>query len=261
MHLYLNTEQARELSDILGFTAPQFAPGLVATYDTLNFYSPDQPLILTPTYCERGLLNNPIPMHPSPGDMFLTMPDENMQIIIQDEFTGSNRTFLLSRAHYEHINAPLIMIPYRLGPITATVAIELDNDLRVSRMIMITEGQYYQPDLDRARMHLRQAMIEIVPVVTGMLYTWNTRGDEFVFLNPPKPMQVRGEITGISTLSLGPAKHVVNPRDNPTGITRSPHERIGHWRTLASGEQVWIDTMIVHKEDFIPGVHNVKVLK
>lgn len=263
MHLYLNTDQAASLIHVDGYSQQYFRAPLISLFDTLGFYSPADPGMLIPPamLAHHGVLHNPINMHRLEPSPFLVMPSEEMQVTIQDEMTGQFRAFVLTRTGPAYGSFPMIFIPWSTPTIQANLAVVFDNELRIIRFNLTTQGYYHQDELQMMKQGMRECMLDIVPIASALLYAWNTRGREQITLNPPKPMQARGQISNASTLTLGPVKQITNPRDNPTDIVRSPHLRSGHWREYQDGTKIWIDEIIVRKDEFIADQHGMKVLK
>lgn len=99
---------------------------------------------------------------------------------------------------------------------------------------------------------LRIITLELLPILLGYLHTVNDRPRERVRLGPPKIQNVTLEPSGSNTQYLGPVREVVNPRDNPTGGVKAPHERSGHRRLLRDGTYTWVRATKVHADEFEP---------
>lgn len=263
MHLYLNTQQADTLTRTDGYSYDYFRAPLLSLFDSLGFYSPADPGMLIPPaqFAHYGVLHYPINSYNLPPSPFLVMPAEDMTVTIQDEITGQYKFFHITRTDPSQGSFPMIFIPWVTPSMQATLAVVFDNELRIIRFNLTTQGYYHQDELDAMKRSMRELMMGIVPVVGAMLYAWNTRGREQITLNPPKAMRARGQVSNVSTLTLGPVKQVTNPRDNPTDIVRSPHLRAGHWREYKDGTKTWIDEIVVHKDLFDVDQHGTKILK
>lgn len=99
---------------------------------------------------------------------------------------------------------------------------------------------------------LIQAMLQELPVMLGYIVHWNTRNRIPYTLGEPREYNVLDDHTSPSTQNVGDIKSITNPRDNPTGITKRPHERAGHKRRLSSGEIIEISPTIVHQDEYVP---------
>lgn len=101
------------------------------------------------------------------------------------------------------------------------------------------------------RQVLMNAAFTDLPTILGYLVTFNTRSRTEFTLGDPRSYNVNGSHSA-PTQTLGDVRHITNPRDNPTGITKSPHERSGHKRRLPSGQIIEVAPSIVHREDYVP---------
>lgn len=92
-----------------------------------------------------------------------------------------------------------------------------------------------------------------LPTVLGYIVANTLRGRQQYTLGEAREYNVHGNHNSPSTQNLGNVLEITNRRDNPTDITKRPHERAGHTRTLASGRVIDISPTIVHKDDYEPG--------
>jgi hypothetical protein len=91
-----------------------------------------------------------------------------------------------------------------------------------------------------------------LPTVLGYIVANTLRGRQQYTLGEIHTFNVRGNHDSPSTQNLGAVREITNPRDNPTDITKRPHERAGHLRKLASGRVIEISPTVVHKDDYEP---------
>lgn len=104
----------------------------------------------------------------------------------------------------------------------------------------------------RARGVLMNSLAMELPTVFGYLWSLTVRRRERVTLGSPREYSVNDDHSSEPTQNIGAVQEIANPRDNPTGITKRPHERAGHSRRLPSGEIVYVQPTTVHKEEYVP---------
>lgn len=191
---------------------------------------------------------------------FLDMPAEHFNVIVEDQWLGQQFYGQVGRTAD---NGAVLIIPGKIANHEATLNVSFGTDLSIGFMTLYCyQGYYSVQQLMTALPEFRAKLNELLPVVSGMLYAWNTRGHQSIMLGPKKPMQVRGIVSGVSVLQINrPGTTILNPRHNPTGITRSPHIRAGHWRTLSDGTQVWVSESVIHEDIFIPGQHDQRTVR
>lgn len=56
----------------------------------------------------------------------------------------------------------------------------------------------------------------------------------------------------------GPLRVSQNQPHTGTGSSRSPHERIGHWRNYRSGKRVWVRDCKIHGGSYVPRNYRVE---
>lgn len=219
-------------------------------FDTMMLPSPQSPNTMTSS---NPLMHS---LHPMSQNDYLRMPGEDFQIIVEDQG-------ILSIGHISRWqNGAILKIPGYIGSHEAFLVLEITEDLYLRNLRVTCFGTGYSIlNVVNGLQAFRSELLEIIPVLSAMLYRWNNRGDETIILSPPKAMVARGQITNASVIRLQPAVHVANPRDNPTDIVRSPHIRAGHWRTYSNGTRTWINQSVIHADDFIHNIHDQRRVK
>lgn len=132
----------------------------------------------------------------------------------------------------------------------ATLYLEFDHALTLT-CLGITFGPFAKSYPHERRMVMNAAFIDL-PTILGYIVTCNSRGRSLVTLGEPREYNVLDNHDSQPVQNLGDVLGVTNPRDNPTGITKRPHERAAHDRTLADGRVVEVQSSIVHVEDYVP---------
>lgn len=237
---------ARELFDTLGYTNRAFPDNLYP----LGMLGGGIPLDLQPQA-----------IHPvSNPSGILLLPANVFNVIVEDWLIGNQYVAQVSEQPNGGIH---ISIPGKIGNADATLNLGLSAQLKVEFMTIYSPNGFFTAlQLMDGLQKFRIWMKELLPTISGLVMTWNTRGRDFVWLGPKKPMQVRGQIMGVSVLQVDRSSTTtLNPRYNPTDITRSPHIRAAHWRNYADGSRKWIPACTIHEEDFVPGVHDRRILK
>lgn len=190
---------------------------------------------------------------------YLDMPAEHFNVIVEDSWLGQQFFASVGRT----VNGVILIIPGKIGNYDATLNVTLDPALNIEFMTLYCPNGYYSAtQLFQALPYFRERLVELLPVFSGMVYTWNTKGRQSIMLGPKKQMQVRGIVSGVSVLQVNrPGTTILNPRHNPTGITRSPHIRAAHWRHHADGTKSWIPETVIHEPQFIPNVHDQRIVR
>lgn len=242
-----DTEQIALVFDTLGYTQSvvrpdnlypaMFADGIIPMFNRLPAIHP---------------INNP--------SGFLNLPGHIFNVIVEDWLLGNQYHAQVSQSPTNGVH---LMIPGAIAGQDAQLNIGLSPDLQVEFMTLYCPNGYFSIfQLSEGLAQFRGLLLEVLPVVSGMVFSWNTRGRDYVWLGPKKQMQVRGIISGVSVLELNrPGTTILNPREHDTGITRSPHIRSGHWRNFADGTRTWIPAVVIHEDDFVPGVHDQRILR
>lgn len=98
---------------------------------------------------------------------------------------------------------------------------------------------------------LVNALHNELPTIVGYLLTVYLRNRFDYRLEDPLEYTIRGS-NNTPTQYVGDVKHVLNPRENHTGISKRPHERAGHYRTMPNGDKRYISPTTVHKDEYEP---------
>lgn len=159
------------------------------------------------------------------------------KLVVKETRSGNIRIHVYSNIANRNVSRAVFTMTPTLELISASVFHE-------DGMPRYKEGQNFRD--------LRLVTLELLPVVLGYLHTINDRPRERVRLGPPKIQNVTLEPSGSNTQYLGPVREVMNPRDNPTGGVKAPHERSGHRRLLRDGTYTWVRATTVHPEEFEP---------
>lgn len=104
----------------------------------------------------------------------------------------------------------------------------------------------YQGD---GRIAVMNVLYDQLPSLLGYIVWCNSRARSSITLGEPQEYEARGS-NADPTQYLGPVRDVTNPRDNPTGIPKRPHERSGFFRQNADGTKTWVPPTVVHKDRF-----------
>ena len=102
-----------------------------------------------------------------------------------------------------------------------------------------------------ARCTLMSAAFSHLPTILGYMVHVGTRQRTDFTLGDPRQYSSHGS-SEESVQHIGDVKVITNPRDNPTGIAKRPHERAGHYRQNADGTRTWIAPTVVHPDDYEP---------
>jgi hypothetical protein len=99
-----------------------------------------------------------------------------------------------------------------------------------------------------------------LPATLGFIAVFNNRQRFQVTLGEPQKIEPRGTTSDFRTQHLGNVREVMNRRDNPSGISRSPHRRSATTKKLKDGRIVPVRGTIVHRDayDGLDGPKNVK---
>lgn len=262
--IYIAGNEAKDLAKL----NPNYAEAVETIardlFDTLGYTNRMYPDNLYPLGMPGGCIPpeyRPQAIHPvSNPSGTLLLPANIFNVIVEDWMTGSQYTAQICEQPNGGIH---ISIPNNIGRASASLVVSLSPQMQVDFMSVYSPNGYFTAlELLAGLQNFRNLMKELLPAISGLVMTWNTRGRDFVWLGPKKTMQVRGQIMGVSMLQVDrPSTTTLNPRDNPTEITRSPHIRAAHWRNYADGTRKWIPACTIHEEDFEPGVHDKRILK
>lgn len=99
---------------------------------------------------------------------------------------------------------------------------------------------------------LMNAAFMDLPTILGYIVDTNTRNRTSFTLGDPRQYNVLGNHDAEPVQNLGDILQFTNPRENPTGITKRPHERAGHTRQLADGRIIDVQPTTVHRDDYEP---------
>lgn len=102
------------------------------------------------------------------------------------------------------------------------------------------------------RRALMNAAFMDLPTILGYIVDTNMRNRTSFTLSDPRQYTVRDNHDGPSFQNLDDIRQITNPRDNPTGITKRPHERAGHTRQLSDGRIIDVQPTTVHRDEYEP---------
>lgn len=127
---------------------------------------------------------------------------------------------------------------------------EFDSYLTLTAF-SINFGPFAQHHITERRILMNAAFMDL-PTILGYIVDTNTRNRTSFTLGDPRQYTVQDNHDADSVQNLGDILQVTNPRDNPTGITKRPHERAGHTRQLSDGRIIDVQPTTVHRDDYEP---------
>lgn len=133
---------------------------------------------------------------------------------------------------------------------TTTLYADFDYYLNLKRFCIVYG--FMVQNYGAGRQAVMDAAFIDLPTLLGYIVTFNSRDRTQFTLGDPRVYNVNNDHTSQPTHNLGDIREITNPRDNPTGITKRPHERVGHERTLASGKVIEVAPAIVHRDEYVP---------
>ena len=139
-----------------------------------------------------------------------------------------------------------------------TLFLEFDSYMTL-RHFGISFGPMAQSHPHERRMVMNAAFIDL-PTILGYIVDTNSRNRIPFTLGEPRQYNVLDNHDSQPVQNLGDIRQITNPRDNPTGITKRPHERAGHTRQLADGRIIDVSPTTVHRDDF-EGEDRPKIIK
>ena len=130
------------------------------------------------------------------------------------------------------------------------LAMEFDRNLTL-KSFGIYYNAFTQSHINTRRLLMNAAFMDL-PTILGYIVDTNSRNRTSFTLGDPRQYTVQDKHDADSVQNLGDILQVTNPRDNPTGITKRPHERAGHTRQLSDGRIIDVQPTTVHRDDYEP---------
>lgn len=115
----------------------------------------------------------------------------------------------------------------------------------------INFNAFTQSHINTRRVLMNAAFMDL-PTILGYIVDTNTRNRTSFTLGDPRQYNVLDNHDSAPVQNLGDILQFTNPRENPTGITKRPHERAGHTRQLADGRIIDVQPTTVHRDDYEP---------
>lgn len=216
--------------------------GIQMLINSLNsMLVPTAPSILSPSAFGPKLIN-PIPMGPG---ILCSLPWSTFELTLLDYPMAIEFKVMQMQ---DHIQISIASNPYDKFR-RSVLYMQFDPFLTLTSFC-ISFG-IADSNFGLTRQTLMNAAFSDLSTVLGYLVTFNTRSRTEFTLGDPRSYDVHGSHSA-PTQNLGDIRHITNPRDNPTGITKAPHERSGHKRRLQSGEIIEVAPSIVHRENYVP---------
>lgn len=129
-----------------------------------------------------------------------------------------------------------------------TLYSEFDSHMTL-RAFGITFGPMAKSHPHERRMVMNAAFLDLATVL-GYIVDTNSRNRTSFTLGDPRQYTVQDNHDSQPVQNIGDILQFTNPRENPTGITKRPHERAGHTRQLANGRIIDVQPTTVHRDDY-----------
>lgn len=125
---------------------------------------------------------------------------------------------------------------------------EFDNYLTLKSFGVNFNVLTHSP-INTRRVLMNAAFMDL-PTILGYIVDTNSRNRTSFTLGDPRQYTVRDNHDSQPVQNIGDILQFTNPRENPTGITKRPHERAGHTRQLSDGRIIDVQPTTVHRDDY-----------
>lgn len=136
------------------------------------------------------------------------------------------------------------------GPyfVEGSLDMEFDSFLTL-KSIRISYGALCVNYINTRRVLMNAAFMDL-PTILGYIVDTNSRNRTSFTLGDPRQYNVLDNHDSQPVQNLGDILQFTNPRENPTGITKRPHERAGHTRQLSNGRIIEVSPTTVHRDEY-----------
>lgn len=221
--------------------------------DDLNcrlIYSGPDSSRLTPSVCSSRV-SPPVQMAP---DQSYRLPYREIDFQLAWQYN-----FPLGLKLQETLSGSRLIVAINYGYTSASMAtLDFDEYLRLTHFEI--KFSYTIANHGAARQDIMNVLYHELAGILGYIVTMNTRGRSYVTLGDIRDFAVHNDRSSPSVQNIGNVREITNPRDNPTGITKRPHERSGYYRRLPNGQTTFVSSTIVHRDEYEP-TNEPKTLK